>query len=169
MVLSETQLQTWSNKGALTKSINAHESIRTALLSENSPIKGKNMDFYLQGSYKNDTNVRGDSDVDVVIQLNDSWYRDISLLNDDQQNLHKSSFVDATYTFWNFRADVLKALTDYFGTDKIKAGNKSIKFAGDATRLNADVVPCFQYRRYKRFQSLSDQTYVEGMTFFYPK
>jgi tRNA nucleotidyltransferase (CCA-adding enzyme) len=90
MVLSEAQLQTWSNKGALTTSINAHESIRNALLSDNSPIKGKNMDFYLQGSYKNDTNVRGDSDVDVVIQLKDPFYRDISQLTTEQQSLYQS-------------------------------------------------------------------------------
>lgn len=166
MVLSEAQLQTWSNKGAVTTSINAHESVRTALLSENSPIKGKNMDFYLQGSYKNDTNVRGDSDVDVVIQLNDIWYRDISQLSVDQQNFYKAYFSDATYTYWNFRADVLKVLSDYFGATKVKAGNKSIKLAGDTNRVSADVVPCFQYRKYKRFLNVTNQDYVEGMSFF---
>ncbi|MCW4005261.1 MAG: nucleotidyltransferase [Candidatus Bathyarchaeota archaeon] len=166
MVLSEAQLQTWSNKGAVTTSINAHQSIRTALLSDNSPIKGRTMDFYLQGSYKNDTNVRGDSDVDVVIQLDDVFYSDTSQLNDEQRNLHRAAFPDAAYNYWNFRADVLKALTDYYGIAKIRAGNKSIKLAGDTNRVNADVVPCVQYRRYKRFQNITDQDYVEGMLFF---
>jgi hypothetical protein len=166
MVLSETQLQTWSNKGAVTTSINAHESIRTALLSDNSPIKGRKMDFYLQGSYKNDTNVRGDSDVDVVIQLNDVWYSDTSRLSDEQRNLYRASFPDATYNYWTFRADVLKALIDYYGATKVNAGNKSFKLAGDTNRVNADVVPCVQYRRYKRFLNENDQDYVEGMLFF---
>ena len=166
MVLSEEQLQTWSNKGAVTKLINAHESIRTVLLSDNSPIKGKKMEFYLQGSYKNNTNVRVDSDVDVVIQLNDVFYRDISLLSPEQQSLYTASFNDGTYTYWNFRADVIKALTDYYGPTKVKTGNKSIKLAGDTNRVNADVVPCVQYRKYKRFQSLTDQEYIEGMSFF---
>lgn len=166
MTLSEAQLETWSKKGAVTKLINAHESIREALLSDNSPIKGKNMEFYLQGSYKNNTNVRANSDVDVVIQLNDVFYKDISLLSAEQQNLYKSSHSDATYNFWNFRADVIQALTDYYGSTKITAGNKSIKLTGDASRVNADVVPCIQYRKYKRFQSLTDQYYVEGISFF---
>lgn len=166
MVLSETQLETWSNKGAVTRLINAHESIRTVLLSDNSPLKGRKMDFYLQGSYKNNTNVRADSDVDVIIQLNDVWYRDISLLSGEQQKAYNASVIDAKYNYWDFRADVLKALTNHYGTTKVKAGNKSIKLDGDAYRVNADVVPCIQYRKYKSFQSLTNQDYVEGMTFF---
>ena len=166
MVLSEGQLQTWSNIGAVTKSINAHESVRTALLSDSSPIKGRKMDFYLQGSYKNHTNVRGDSDVDVVIQLQDVFYRDISRLNPEQQALYLKTYTNGNYDYWNFRADVLKALTDYYGVTKVRAGNKSFKLAGDTNRVDADVVPCFEYRRYKRFQSLESQDYEEGMLFF---
>ncbi|MCW4018290.1 MAG: nucleotidyltransferase [Candidatus Bathyarchaeota archaeon] len=166
MVLSEAQLQTWSNKGTVTKSINAHESIRTALMADDSPVKGRNIDFYLQGSYKNDTNVRKDSDVDVVVQLNDVFYHDISNLSAEQQALFKASYSGATYNYWDFRADVLKALTDYFGSDKVKAGNKSFKLTGDSNRVNADVVPCLQFRKYKRFLNSTDQDFVEGMLFF---
>jgi hypothetical protein len=165
MVVSETQLQTWSRPGAVTTSINAHESIRKVLLSENSPIKGKQMEFFLQGSYKNDTNIRGDSDVDVVIQLNEPYYSDTSSLPYDQLNLYNATHNNATYNYWNFRADVLKTLTDYYGT-KVKAGNKSIKLAGDSSRVNADVVPCVQFRKYKRFFSLDNEDYAEGMLFF---
>lgn len=165
MVVSETQLQTWSKPGAVTTSINAHESIRRVLLSDNSPVKGKDMDFFLQGSYKNDTNIRGDSDVDVVIQLNEPYYSDTSSLPNDQLNLYNATHHNATYNYWNFRTDVLKALTDYYGA-KIKAGNKSIKIAGDSSRVNADVVACVQFRKYKRFLSLIEEDYVEGMLFF---
>lgn len=165
-MISEEQLKIWSNKGAVTKSINAHESIRTALMADGSPVKGRDIDFYLQGSYKNDTNVRKDSDVDVVVQLNDVFGKDLSNLSGEEQTRFKASYSDATYTYWNFRADVLKALTAYFGANKIRAGNKSVKLAGDSNRVNADVVPCLQYRKYKHFVSLTDQAYVEGMKFY---
>lgn len=58
------------------------------------------------------------------------------------------------------------ALTNYYGANKVKAGNKSFKLAGDTNRVNADVVPCLEYRKYTRFRSLNDQAYVEGMLFF---
>jgi hypothetical protein len=165
MAVSETQLQTWARPGAVTTSINAHESIRKVLLSDNSPVKGKQMDFYLQGSYKNDTNVRGDSDVDVVIQLNDPCYSDTSSLPNDQLNLYNATHHSSPYDYWSFRGDVIKALTDYYG-DKVKVGNKSIKLAGDSSRVNADVVPSVQFREYRRYLGLDKEDYDEGMIFF---
>ena len=39
-----------------------------------------NYDFYLQGSYHNDTNLNGDSDVDVVLELKSAIRRDWSSL-----------------------------------------------------------------------------------------
>lgn len=63
MSISETQLTSWSNQGAITNSINMHTYIRNALAAHTWPA-GMKYEVYLQGSYPNPTNIRGDSDVD---------------------------------------------------------------------------------------------------------
>jgi tRNA nucleotidyltransferase (CCA-adding enzyme) len=71
MVIPEKQLETWTNQGAVTSAQKAHESIRAALAAQTSPIKDMNVDIFLQGSYRNFTNIYGDSDVDVVVKFKD--------------------------------------------------------------------------------------------------
>lgn len=167
MSIPESQLETWSHQGAVTTAKNTHESIRNALDRHTWPT-GVNYEVYLQGSYKNTTNIRGDSDVDVVAQLNSTFKRDLSDLSDYQKNLYYQAYDTATYHWENFRADVLTALCNYFGSSAVNIGNKSIKVTGNSNsnRLPADVVACMQYRKYKHFRSLSDQNYVEGMVFY---
>jgi tRNA nucleotidyltransferase (CCA-adding enzyme) len=80
MGIPESQLQTWSHQGAVTTAKTTHESIRNALAANTSPIRDKSYEVYLQGSYKNTTNIRGDSDVDVVAQLNSTFQDDLSAL-----------------------------------------------------------------------------------------
>jgi len=60
MAIPEAQLETWSHQGATVTSESTNGSIKTALESSNSKIKNKNTDIYLQGSYKNSTNIRFD-------------------------------------------------------------------------------------------------------------
>src|SRR6266487_5390310 len=85
MAIPEAQLKTWSNQGAITSAIQAYEAVRRALQAEKSPLTQKKIEYevYLQGSYKNSTNFYGNSDVDVVVQLNSSYQRDISSWGDD--------------------------------------------------------------------------------------
>ncbi len=110
----------------------------------------------MQGSYKNDTNIRGDSDVDVVAQLNSTFYSNLS--EDQKRTL---GLTPATYHLSNFRDDVLKILKNYYGQSQITEGNKSIEIKANNGRLPADVIVCAQYRRYKTVNSYD---YVEGMT-----
>ena len=84
MPIPESQLETWSHQGAVTTAKQTHESIRKALDPYIWPT-GVKYEVYLQGSYKNTTNIRGDSDVDVVAQLNSTFQRDLSELPDYQK------------------------------------------------------------------------------------
>ena len=165
MPIPESQLETWSHQGAVTTAKRTHESIRNALDPHTWPT-GVKYEVYLQGSYKNTTNIRGDSDVDVVAQLDSTFQSDLSELTDYQKILHQQAHPDATYLWQNFRADVLTALRNYFGSPAVNIGNKSLKVIGNSNRLPADVVACMQYRKYKHFRSLNDQSYVEGMVFY---
>jgi hypothetical protein len=164
--IPETQLTIWSHQGAIQTSAVTHESIRRALTATGSPLNGKDFEVYLQGSYKNDTNIRGDSDVDVVVELSSTFQYDLDELAEANKSLFQQSFPAATYTWRNFRSDVLLTLRTYFGSSAIIEGNKCIKIAGGNGRLPADVVPCLEYRKYQTFRSMQDQRYVPGIVFY---
>ncbi len=158
MAIPESQLEAWSHQGAVTTSKATADSIKNALNAYNNWPEGIDFEVYLQGSYKNDTNIRGDSDVDVVAQLNSTFYSNLS--EDQKRTLGLSP---ASYSWSNFRSDVLKVLKDYYGQSQITEGNKSIKIKANNGRLPADVVVCSQYRRYK---TVSSDDFVEGMCFW---
>jgi len=165
MGIPESQLETWSHHGAVVTAKATHESIRNALNYYEWP-EGVNFEVYLQGSYRNSTNIRGDSDVDIIVQLNSTFQRDLSALSEYENGLYQSAFSDATYLWEDFWADILKALQDYYDTSAISMGNKSLKIASGSGRLAADVVVCLQYRKYHRFRGITDQEYAEGIVFY---
>lgn len=169
MPIPESQFETWSNQGAITTSKTTHERIRD-VINESSVLNGINYEIYLQGSYKNSTNIRGDSDVDIVVQLNFAFSHNASQLSSAESAKFHSDYADATYTWTDFKADLISVLRDYYGIAAVQVGNKSIKVSGGNGRLPADVVPCQQYRRYKRYTGFANESdYVEGMCFWTTK
>lgn len=155
MVIPESQFDTWSNQGAITTSRRTHESIRAALDEHEWP---DNIDFeiYLQGSYKNDTNIRGDSDVDIVVQLNSAFF---SNLSEEQKMI--LGFGKASYGWSEFKRDAHQSLINYYGSECVQSGNKAIKV--NTPYLPADVVVCIQYRNYR---SLNVHDYIEGIQLY---
>ena len=160
MAIPESQLSTWSHHGAQDSSKRTHAAIRQVLDAYQWPT-GITREFYLQGSYRNDTNIRGDSDVDVVLELKSTTNYDVSSLSQYEQGLVTASFQPATYDWNDFRRETLKALEPGFGERMVAQGNKSIKLKADPPRLAADVVVCMEHRRYTNYSS-----YVEGITFW---
>ena len=158
MAVPEPQLEIWSHQGAITTAKATADSIKTALNNYNTWPEGIKFEVYLQGSYKNDTNIRGDMDVDVIVQLNTTFY---SNLNEVQKKI--LGIVPAIYGWNEFRNDVLKALRDYYGFNGVSEGNKSLKIKGENNRLPADVVVCVQYLKYYKLQS---KAFIEGMCFW---
>lgn len=74
MSIPESQLITWTNQGSVTNSAITHNVLRNALARHNWSSVMRYTD-YLQGSYANTTNIRGESDVDIVIECT-SIYND---------------------------------------------------------------------------------------------
>lgn len=165
MSIPESRLESWSAQGAVTTSKNTYEAIRTAL-NASPRLTGRDIEIYLQGSYKNTTNIRRDSDVDIVVQLNDTFYSDERQLTLEQRVVRDRAYQKSTYSYFDFRHDVADALQKAFGEQSIKDGNKCLKVKGNSSRLDADVVPCCQYRRYSYFYSDFNQSYSEGMCFW---
>jgi len=48
----------------------------------------------------------------------------------------------------------------------VTQGNKSIKIARNTNTVNADVIPCLQYRKYSRFVSIGNEDYHEGILYW---
>lgn len=101
---------------------------------------------FAQGSYANRTNVRADSDVDVCIVCHESKFSGLN----DGITLKELGSSPATYKYSSFRNDVACALNDYFGRTAVKQCNKHFDINETSYRVQADVVPCFNYRRYYR-------------------
>ena len=157
MAIPETQLETWSHQGAITGSQRTYGSIQAALYAHNWTSRMRLPSVYLQGSYPNHTNIRGDSDVDVVAETNQVFYSNVSAVQ-----LRSAGWPAAQFTWEEFRADVLRALTTCFGTALVSQGNKCINVGGEGNRLNADVVPCFEYKRF----SAQLTSHTSGITFW---
>ena len=164
MPIPDSQLDIWSHQGATVTSQATHEAIRRAL-SKWADLRNRNYDVYLQGSYKNSTNIRGSSDVDVIAQSNDTFYWNNDDLTPTQSAAHDRAYPSSSYPLEQFRRDVVEALRRHFGSNAVTEGNKSIKIARDSNRVPADVVVCAQYRRYAYFHSKQDYSMAEGIWF----
>lgn len=78
------------------------------------------------------------------------------------------NFSKATYSWTQFKEELIAVLEGYFGRSYVEVGNKSIKILPNNGRLPADVVPAAQYRRYLRYTG-NRTDYVEGMCFWTTK
>lgn len=145
MPIPETQLQSWSGVGAQTGSANTYNSIQTALQAHTWPGT-MNQNSYLQGSYPNHTNIRGDSDVDVVVESTMVFYDDARPEFRAQLGLTGGG----SYNWRQFRAQVKAALEDHYGAGVVSesTSGKCLKVAGHGNRLDADVVPCVTIKHY---------------------
>jgi hypothetical protein len=165
MAIPEDQLTTWSNPGGTANAIAAHNSIRTALEADDSPLKGKNFEVFLQGSYRNKTNIRADSDVDVVVQTNEVYYKDLSLLPPDQKAAFERSFKPGAYGAKEWRTLVEGALRNKFGTALKPGGGRAFHVVTGPGNMTADVLPAVRFKKYTMFQSVAVEAFVEGVEF----
>lgn len=156
MAIPSSQLETWSHQGATATAQATHTSVRNALSSYQWPDSVR-YDDYLQGSYRNSTNIRGDSDVDLVVELTSVFWSNLS--QDEKQQL---GITPASYTLREFRLEVIEALTSYYRSHLIDtSGSKSVKVLPSSGRLHADVVVCGGYRYYSNLRLIAS-----GITFW---
>lgn len=104
-------------------------------------LKGKVSRVFAKGSYKNNTNVRLESDVDICVLANCRYWNSTGVPD------YKPSS-SCSYTLADFRNEVGKALTKKFGTSGVTRGDKAFDVHETSTLVDADVVPCMGYRHY---------------------
>ncbi|MBN2165608.1 MAG: nucleotidyltransferase, partial [Marinilabiliaceae bacterium] len=165
MAINEYQLSTWSQQGSTTASANTYNSIKTCI-EGNNWNNDVSFNIYLQGSYKNSTNIRGDSDVDVVIEFSSIFHSNKQKLSSDQLAAFNEYYSDGKYSLASFRNAVIDRLKNYYGEQYIEVGNKSIKVLANSGRLDCDVICCAEYREYNSFSKLAPNDYVKGIIFW---
>lgn len=154
----ESTFQSWAKppgKTEQTKCDNAERGIKKAI-EAGSDLNSRSITVFPQGSYRNRTNVRMESDVDICVLCRDTFFFDLP----DGMTRDDYNIIPATYHYSDYKNDIEDALVSYFGRDAVKRGNKAFDVHENTYRVDADVVACFEYRRY-----LPNGTYLEGMSF----
>ncbi len=122
-------------------------------------LAGRNFAVYPTGSYRNNTNIRLGSDVDVALVLRDSFFYHLP----DGWRAEDVGIVAATYHLSDFRRDLGLALGEKFGRD-VTPGNKTFDIAGNTYRLPADATPFLLHRHYTgRKNPDGSWHYIEGV------
>ena len=151
MPIPESTLSKWSHHQSGAASKQAHVSIREALAAYSWPLDIK-YEVFLQGSYKNDTNLRRDSDVDVVVRLATKLRPRIAALTGKQMKEDASHKV-AHERWASFRQHALKAMKARYGV-AVTSGRKSIKVPKGKIPVDADLVVTLSF--------------MEGIGFYLP-
>jgi hypothetical protein len=153
------KFQTWAQAPSETerdRCENAERVVRKAI--EASPaLKDRTVVVFPQGSYRNRTNVRQDSDVDICVMCRDSMF---FTLPDNMTADDLGISTPASYFYAQFKNDVGAALASYLGAAAVTRGSKAFDIHENSYRVDADVVACFEMHRYSQ-----DGSSIEGTAF----
>jgi len=132
---------------------NAEKAVRNAI-GASDKLKNRNIKVFTQGSYRNNTNVKQDSDVDIGVLCYDVFFDQLP------EGYKKEDFgiISADYGYATFKNEVEDALVSYFGRASVTRGNKAFDVKENSYHVEADVAPFFEHRRYS-----ADKRYLSGV------
>ena len=145
----EQTFRNWSKPSSdseCEKQENAERMIGDAVRSYE-PLKQRDIKIIPQGSYRNNTNVRQESDVDICVCCMEPFFDDYTVA--DYGRLDAGNYAHP-YTYAEFKNDVRAALEAKFGKTGVTRGDKAFDVHANSYRVDADVVPAFAYRLYKK-------------------
>lgn len=155
----EEKLGGWTGPSSATeqeKQDRTERMIREAV-KEHAAFDSCDLKVCAKGSYANNTNVKTDSDVDIAVQCRNVFYWDEAV-----KGTHKST---GSYTgIWTpskLRSELEAALKAKFPGQVDSSGSTAFRIDSGSARVEADVVPCFDYRYY-----FSSGNYREGTKVF---
>lgn len=165
MAIPESQLETWSHQGAVAQSRDTYATVKRCLEASTTRYAEKSYSIFLQGSYGNDTNIFTESDVDIVIRLESTYSYDIDALAPVAKDAFHSHAAAPTYTYSDFKDDVVATLKSCYGT-AVSIGSKAISIAPYGNRRKADVIVALEHRRYRSYSAYQTNDYVAGIAFY---
>lgn len=149
---------------AQAKCENAERMIRAAI-RESPAFQQRTIEVFPQGSYRNNTNVRQDSDVDICVRCMDTFFYDFNFAQGYTST--DAGITPSSYQFAEFKNDVEAALVKKFGQRGVTRGNKAFDVHENAYRIDADVIACFEHRRYT-YRRVDGSYHYESGTEFSP-
>ena len=168
------KLEEWKRRGADNKSKNTYEMMKKMLVKHCSDIIDVNNEtVFLQGSYANHTNIKNDSDIDIVV-LEDNIFannaRDV--LDESQFKEFKNIYSDSDKTLELFKNKLYNKLNgkslenSYMSFER---GCKTLKFNQDSQFPNfvaVDIVPAFEFRNYQKYKGINKNNQIEGIKIY---
>ena len=142
-MVTESQFQGWTAPSSDSEQDRQARTVRMIrdAIREHGAFAGTSYSVYAKGSYPNNTNVRVESDVDVAVQCHAAVYH-------DGPKPEPRSPYNGKWTPPFLRASVTDALVSAFGPNNVSPGNTAIQLNASTARVDADIVPCFNYRHY---------------------
>ncbi|MCL4743780.1 MAG: nucleotidyltransferase [Burkholderiaceae bacterium] len=166
MTIPEAQLDVWAKQGPTGQFTDTYNAIKKVLESSNAPYTVANCSVHLQGSYSNDTNVYGDSDVDIVICNSSQFNYDLDHLPPEQATAFRAAHSNVPSIANSFKQQVIGWLGSYYGKANVTRGNKAIYLRGSGTRRVADILACIEHRQYSRYDGINPPNFEPGVQFF---
>ncbi len=146
MSVSEDQLSRWAKAPSETEEGKCQTTV-SRITDAIQKKFGTSVTVFLQGSYKNRTNVKKDSDVDIVVKYDDYYFPDTHFLSSNDKFAFEKGFTASKYTFARFKDDIMAILQGEYGYQVVERKEKCIKIHKNDYRVNADVIPCFVHKR----------------------
>src|SRR6266508_992839 len=143
----EDTFTTWSQGPSTTENTKCEnaENVISSVLKTDDTLAELPVRVFPQGSYKARTNVRQDSDVDICVLSTHAFFYDLAPgLSPDPT----SSFPSPSLSFPDFKNLVHTVLVEELGRDGVTRGDKAFDVHANTYRIDADVVPAFEYRYY---------------------
>ena len=132
---------------------NAERQVRQAI-RESPRLAARNITVFTQGSYRNRVNVRQESDVDIGVCCYDVYFGQYP----EGMTRESLGHTGSDYTFLVFKNEVEEALVNRFGRAAVTRGNKAFDIKANTYRVEADVAPFFEHRRYS-----ANRNYLSGV------
>lgn len=161
----ESKFEGWKNPSSTTEDEmcgNAQSVIQRAI-SNSTALSKHDIRVFAHGSYRNNTNVRQNSDVDIIVCCKDTFFPDFALSKGLTQA--DVGYSNATYFYDQFKSEVHQALVNQFGANGVTPGNKAFDVHANSYRVDADVVAAFEHRRYLRTNTYGGFSYDSGIEF----
>ena len=147
MKYTHEQLRTRSHAA----SRNESEKLDRSEVMVRDAIKGSKfesiVDIFGKGSYKNNTNVRLNSDMDICVVYTPTFKYNIPQGDTPQE--HNITPVVDPYTFSMFKLELTELMKEKFGKDNVSTKNKCIHIKENTYHSEIDVVPSWYFRKYK--------------------
>lgn len=151
----EDKLRIWAQSPSQTETERCENAVRAVknAIAASHKLKSRDIKVISQGSYRNRTNVRGESDVDVGVICYDTFFEQYPA-GTTRETFNNTP---ATYTYAQYKNEVEEALVAHFGRPAVHRGNKAFDIHENSYRVDADVAPFFEHRRYSL-----DGTFLSG-------